>query len=61
LEKEGFLFIRQRGSHCFYQHPDGRTTTVPVHPGKDIKRALLQVILNEIHVSREEFFKKWRR
>jgi predicted RNA binding protein YcfA (HicA-like mRNA interferase family) len=61
LEKEGFLFIRQKGSHCFYRHPDGRTTTVPVHPGKDIKRALLRVILNEIHMSRDDFFKKMRR
>ena len=34
LEKEGFLLIRQKGSHCFYRHQDGRTTVVPVHANK---------------------------
>ncbi len=60
LEKEGFQFIRQKGSHKFYRHPDGRTTVVPVHSGKDIKRGLLSGILDEIKISREEFFRKYR-
>ena len=60
LEKEGFQCIRQKGSHLFYRHPDGRTTVVPVHGGKDIKRGLLKGILDEIQMSREEFFKKYR-
>jgi predicted RNA binding protein YcfA (HicA-like mRNA interferase family) len=58
LEKEGFRLIRQKGSHKFYRHPDGRTTVVPAHSGKDIKRGLLSAILDEIKISREEFFKK---
>ncbi len=58
LEKEGFVAIRQKGSHKFYRHPDGRTTVVPIHSNKDIKRGLLKGILEEIHMSREEFFKK---
>ncbi|MGA2984342.1 MAG: type II toxin-antitoxin system HicA family toxin [Terriglobia bacterium] len=32
----GFQAVRQKGSHVFYRHPDGRTTTVPNHPGRDI-------------------------
>lgn len=60
LEKEGFQCIRQKGSHCFYKHPDGRTTVVPVHSNKDIKRSLLSAILNEIKMTREEFFKKYQ-
>ena len=60
LEKEGLQCIRQKGSHRFYRHPDGRTTVVPVHSGKDIKRGLLKGILDEIRMSREEFFKKYR-
>ena len=58
LEKEGFQAIRQKGSHIFYRHPDGRTTVVPQHTNKEIKRGLLKQILNEISMGREEFFKK---
>lgn len=60
LEKEGFKAIRQKGSHKFYRHPDGRTTIVPIHPGKKIKRTLLKAILEEIKTSREEFFGKYK-
>ncbi|MBU3923648.1 MAG: type II toxin-antitoxin system HicA family toxin [Nanoarchaeota archaeon] len=57
LTKIGFQLIRQRGSHMFYRHADGRTTVVPNHSGKQIKRGLLRGILNEIKITREEFFK----
>lgn len=60
LEKEGFQLIRQKGSHCFYRHPDGRTTVVPVHTNKDIKRTLLKAILDEINMTREEFFNRFK-
>lgn len=59
LEKEGFEFVRQKGSHRFYRHLDGRTTVVPVHSNKDIKRCLLKGILDEIQMSREEFFQRY--
>ena len=58
LEKEGFQAIRQKGSHCFYRHPDGRTTVVPIHNNKPIGRGLLLGILKEIKMEREEFLKK---
>tara|TARA_Y100000310_G_C20355352_1_gene656373 strand:+ start:469 stop:651 length:183 start_codon:yes stop_codon:yes gene_type:complete len=58
LEKEGFIAIRQKGSHRFYRHSDGRTTTVPIHPGKSISRGLLRGILKEIKMDRDEFFNK---
>ncbi len=60
LEKEGFIFIRQKGSHRFYRHSDGRTTVVPMHSNKDIKRSLLKGILDEIQMNREEFMKKYK-
>ena len=60
LDKEGFQFIRQKGSHRFYRHPDGRTTVVPVHSNKEIKRGLLKGMLDEIGITREEFFKKMK-
>jgi len=59
LEKEGFQIVRQKGSHRFYRHPDGRTTVVPVHSNKDIKRGLLKGILDEIKMRREDFFAKY--
>jgi predicted RNA binding protein YcfA (HicA-like mRNA interferase family) len=59
LEKEGFLSVRQKGSHKFYRHNDGRTTVVPIHSNKPIKRGLLKAILEEKHMTREEFFKKY--
>jgi predicted RNA binding protein YcfA (HicA-like mRNA interferase family) len=42
-------------SHRRYVHPDGRRTTVPVHPGRDIGRGLLRKILKDIEMSPEEF------
>ena len=57
LRKMGFEEIRQRGSHKYLRHPDGRATVVPVHSRTDISRGLLKKILNEIEVSREEFLK----
>ncbi len=59
LEKEGFQCIRQKGSHRFYRHIDGRTTVVPMHSNQDIKRGLLKGILEEIGLTREDFFKKY--
>jgi predicted RNA binding protein YcfA (HicA-like mRNA interferase family) len=55
LEKLGFQEIRQRGSHKYFKHHDGRATVVPVHSGQDIGRGLLRRIMNEIDVSRDEF------
>lgn len=53
----GFYKSRQSGSHAFFNHPDGRTTTVPIHAGKDIDRGLFKAILNEIEITAEEFEK----
>lgn len=57
LNKMGFEVIRQKGSHIYLKHKDGRCTVVPLHSGRDIGRGLLKRILNEIEVSREEFLK----
>jgi len=55
LLRLGFATERQRGSHVFYRHPDGRTTTVPHHAGRDLARPLVRAILEDIRVSPEEF------
>jgi predicted RNA binding protein YcfA (HicA-like mRNA interferase family) len=55
LEALGFEIVRQKGSHVFLRHPDGRTTTVPVHPGEDIGRGLLRKVIRDAGVDVEEF------
>jgi predicted RNA binding protein YcfA (HicA-like mRNA interferase family) len=45
LEKAGFKVARVTGSHHIMRHPDGRGTTVPVHPGRDIAKGTLRGIL----------------
>jgi len=55
LLRLGFQAVRQKGSHVFYRHPDGRTTTVPNHPGRDLGRPLTREILREIELTPEEF------
>ena len=57
LTKLGFHKVRQEGSHVFFKHPDGRTTVVPLHPGKDIGRGLLRAILNDIKITPKQFQK----
>ena len=57
LNKMGFEVIRQRGSHIYMKHKEGRCTVVPMHAGRDIGRGLLKRILNEIDMSREDFLK----
>lgn len=51
----GFEKMRQKGSHAFYRHSDGRTTTVPHHPGHDISRPLVRSILREINLEISDF------
>jgi len=57
LEKLGFTKIRQKGSHAFYKHPDGRCTEVPLHSGENIGIGLLIEILKDIELSREDYEK----
>jgi predicted RNA binding protein YcfA (HicA-like mRNA interferase family) len=55
LERLGFIEVRQRGSHKQYRHKDGRCTTVPFHPGRDVSPQLLRQIVKDIGLSIEEF------
>ena len=57
LSKLGFAIVRRHGSHVFLRHPDGRTTTVPVHSGEEIDRHLLRKILRDIRITPEDFLK----
>jgi predicted RNA binding protein YcfA (HicA-like mRNA interferase family) len=54
LERAGFAVVRSRGSHVFLRHPDGRTTTVPIHSGETIGPGLLRAILRDVELSVDE-------
>ena len=54
LGRLGFQLVRIRGSHHFVRHPDGRQTVVPVHAGEGLGPGLMNKILHECEVSREE-------
>ncbi|MDQ7839654.1 MAG: type II toxin-antitoxin system HicA family toxin [bacterium] len=55
LLRLGFDAVRQKGGHVFYRHPNGRTTTIPHHPGRDLARPLIREILREVDLSPEDF------
>ena len=59
LQKDGFVLAHQKGSHATYKHPvTQKRVTIPVHPGKDLKRGLLRGILNDLKLTPQEFLKK---
>ena len=51
-----FVETRQKGSHKFFKHQDGRVTSVPFHTG-DLGKGLLRKILSQIKISPEELRK----
>ena len=54
----GFICKRQKGSHMFFQHKDGRTTIVPNHPCEKIDRGLLnKIIKQDLQINVKEFLK----
>lgn len=58
LQRIGFRFLRQRGSHMFFEHPDGRTTIIPNHPGEKVDRGLFnKIVKKDLNMEREEFLK----
>jgi predicted RNA binding protein YcfA (HicA-like mRNA interferase family) len=57
LERAGFTVTRVKGSHHRLKHPDGRSTTVPVHPGRDVPKGTLRAILQDTGLTVDEFTK----
>ena len=54
LQRMGFELIRVRGSHHFLRHSDGRKTVVPVQSGEMTGPGLLNSILRQVRISRDE-------
>lgn len=65
MEKLLFLLnfrkVRQKGSHAFYRHSDGRTTTVPHHKGRVLARPLVREVLREVEITIDEYNKYLKR
>ncbi len=62
LSKAGFKPARQRGSHVFLKHMDGKRTVVPLHV--EVNRSTLADIFDQAKLTKEEFLsllKKKRR
>jgi predicted RNA binding protein YcfA (HicA-like mRNA interferase family) len=57
LAKAGFQILRQRGSHIYLKHPDGRATVVPVHKGESVGRGLVRKIMKDTDLDQDEFLK----
>jgi len=55
LQSLGFVQVRQKGSHRFFRHQDGRTATVPDHRGEDLGRGILAKILGDAGVKPSDF------
>lgn len=54
LNKSGFTVERIRGSHHFLKHDDGRCTVVPVHSGEVVGPGLLNKILRDCEITKEQ-------
>lgn len=55
LLRLGFEKVRQKGSHAFYRHADGRTTTIPHHKARMLARPLIREILREIEIAIDDY------
>jgi predicted RNA binding protein YcfA (HicA-like mRNA interferase family) len=54
LEKKGFIFKRQSGSHAIYANAEGKRVTVPVHGKKELGKGLLRQIMKDGDLSNED-------
>jgi predicted RNA binding protein YcfA (HicA-like mRNA interferase family) len=57
IEKLGFYFDRQKGSHAIYKDNQGNRVVVPIHAGKDLKQGTLLGMIKDVGIDKEAFFK----
>ena len=56
LQRAGFSLVHVRGSHHYLHHPDHDcVVTVPVHAKKTLAPKTLKSILEQAHLSADEF------
>jgi len=54
LGKKGFEVVRIKGSHHRLEHGDGRKTTVPSHGKETLGPGLINKILRDVDLTRDE-------
>lgn len=55
LVKNGYVILRQKGSHVFVEDSMGRLgTAVPIHGNEDLGTGLLKSILNDLELSADD-------
>lgn len=57
LEKCGFYFVRQSGSHKIYRNLLGKRTTIPFHGSAVLHPKLLRSIMSDADLSEEQLRK----
>lgn len=51
LKKNGYVILRQKGSHVFVESPNGLGTVIPVHSNEDLGKGVLKSILNDLELT----------
>ena len=57
LERIGFFFARQSGSHKIYKNKEGKRVTVPYHSKRILHPKVLKTILRDAELSLDRFRK----
>ena len=56
FERAGFSVVRTKGSHCIMKRPGHRNRlSIPVHGGKNIPPPLLDRLIKDAGLTREQF------
>jgi len=61
VEKLGFRFSRQSGSHKIYKNDEGKRVTIAYHSGKILHPKVVKSILIDAGLSVEEFKKMMKK
>ncbi|MFZ3058355.1 MAG: type II toxin-antitoxin system HicA family toxin [Candidatus Methanoperedens sp.] len=61
VEKLGFRFSRQSGSHKIYKNGEGKRVTIAYHSGKILHPKIVKSILVDAGISVDEFKKMMKK
>jgi len=60
LEKAGFFFVRQSGSHKIYKNKEGKRATIPYHSSKILHSKTLKTILRDANLTTDNLIELLR-
>jgi len=61
VERLGFRFSRQSGSHKIYKNDEGKRVTIAYHSGKILHPKIVKSILDDAGLSVDEFKKMMKK